>query len=195
VASEPDEIRDQIEATRQELASDVDRLADRTVPSRVVHRRWEGVKDNVRDVKEKVMGTGDSVQDVAGRAGDRVEGAAQTVADSVRRAPDAVKRQARGNPLAVGVIAFGVGLLVATLIPETEAERQAGAKLAEHRDEVLDKVKETGQELREGLGDSVREAASQVKETAVQAASSTAEQAKESGRATVEETRSAASTA
>jgi uncharacterized protein DUF3618 len=196
MATRPDEIRDEIEATRQELATDMDRLADRTVPSRVVQRRWEGVKDSVRGVSDKVMGAADSVQDTAGRTGDRlgeaVSGAASGVADSVRQAPQAVTRKARGNPVAAGVIAFGVGLLVASLIPETDAERQAGAKIAEHGEGVLDEMKEAGQQLRDELGGSVREAAGQVKETATGAASATAEHAKEAGRSTVDQTRSAA---
>ena len=221
MASRPDEIRDEIEYTRQELADDVDRLADRTVPSRVVHRRWEGVKDKVRGVTDSVMGrdsssyrsynTGDrvadrmadardtvadkaadardTVKDAAARASDRVSDAVQGAGDTVRQAPQAAMRQTRGNPMAAGLIAFGFGALVASLIPETEAERQAGAKLAERSDQVMDVVRQQGQELKE----SAKDAAAQVKETATQAASATAEQAKESGKSTVQQTKEAAS--
>jgi hypothetical protein len=210
VASRPDEIRDEIEYTRQELADDVDRLADRTVPSRVVHRRWEGVKDKVRGVTDSVMGRDSSsyrsygtrdtvadkaadargtVKDAAARTSDRVSDAAQGAVDTVRHAPQAAMRQTQGNPLAAGLIAFGFGALVASLIPETEAERRAGAKLAERSDQVMDVVRQQGQELKE----SAKDAAAQVKETATQAAGATAEQAKESGKSTVEQTKEAAS--
>jgi len=44
MAEEPDQIRDDIELTRTRLAHDVDRLADKTSPTRVAQRRWTGAK-------------------------------------------------------------------------------------------------------------------------------------------------------
>lgn len=215
MGTRPDEIRNEIEQTRENLAYDVDRLADRTVPSRVVGRRWEGVKERARGVTDKVMGARDSaadtasqtggkvqdvtaqatgkVQDAASRAGDRVSETAQSVATTVRQTPDQVVRQTQGNPLAAGVIAFGVGLLAASLLPNTEAEKRAGAAVAERSEGLVDKLKETGQEMAGELSGTAKEAAQQVKETAQQAASNTADHAKESGRTTVQETRQAVS--
>jgi vacuolar-type H+-ATPase subunit H len=200
MGSRPEELRTEIERTREELAYDVDRLADRTVPTRVAGRKWEGAKNRVRSVTDRVMGArdtardkasavGDKAQEAASRAGDKAQEAAHDVADTVRQTPDTVARQTRGNPLAVGLIAFGVGLLTASLLPETEAEKRAGGAVAERSGDLVDKAKETAREMVDELGGTAREAADQVRETAREAAQHTAEQAKESGRTTVEETR------
>jgi ElaB/YqjD/DUF883 family membrane-anchored ribosome-binding protein len=204
MGSRPEELRSEIERTREELTYDVDRLADHTVPSRVVGRKVAGVKARARSVADKVMGARDSVQDTASSAGDRardtaaragekMQDTAHSVAGTVRDTPDAVARQTRGNPLAAGVIAFGVGLLVASLLPETDAEKRAGAMVADRSEDLVDKARETAREMASDLGDTAKDAAGSVKDTAREAASHTAEQAKESGRSTVEQTRHAVS--
>jgi uncharacterized protein YjbJ (UPF0337 family) len=219
MGSRPEELRNEIDRTREELAYDVDRLADRTVPTRVAGRKWEGAKSRVRSVTDKVMGSRDdgpgrgagkvsqagskvqeaasnaagSVQSAASTVGDKAQETAHNVADTVRRTPDTVARQTRGNPLAVGLIAFGVGLLTASLLPETEAEKRAGGAVAERSGDLVDKAKETAREMADELGGTAREAAGQVKETAREAAQQTADQAKESGRTTVDQTRQSVS--
>jgi len=197
MGSRPEELRTEIEQTRAQMAYDVDRLADHTSPTRVARRRWEGVKDRARSVGDRVMGARDSAretaQDAASSAGDKVQETAHNVAGTVRAAPQTVARQARGNPLAAGVIAFGVGLLAASLLPETEAEKRAGSAVAEHSGDLVDKAKETARDLASDLGDEARDAAQSVKETARDAAGNTAQQAKESGRSTVEQTRQSVS--
>jgi uncharacterized protein YjbJ (UPF0337 family) len=208
MGSRPEELRTEIERTREELAYDVDRLADRTVPTRVAGRKWEGAKSRVRSVTDRVMGARDSVQagaqDKAARAGSKVQDAASTagskvqdaghsVADTVRETPDTVVRTTQGNPLAIGLIAFGIGLLTASVLPETEAEKRAGGAVAERSGDLVDKAKETAREMADDLGGTAREAAQQVKETARDAAQETAAQAKESGRTTVDQTRQSVS--
>lgn len=219
MGSRPEELRTEIEQTREELAYDVDRLADRTVPTRVAGRKWEGAKSRVRSVTDRVMGARDSVasgakdkassagstvkdaastagskvQDAASTAGSKVQDAASTAADTVKQTPDMVVRQTQGNPLAVGLIAFGIGLLTASLLPETEAEKRAGGAVAERSGDLVEKAKETAREVADELGGTAREAADQVKQTAREAAQTTADQAKESGRTTVDQTRQSVS--
>ena len=53
-------------------------------------------------------------EEVAGRA----KGATST-------APARVRSQAGSNPLVLGVLAFGAGVLAATFLPETEREKEA----------------------------------------------------------------------
>lgn len=211
-STDPDDIRREIEATRAELAQDVDRLADRTSPTRVARRGIDKIGDKVSSIKETVMGasssTGGSVKATAQRTGDRVQatasdaadslkgaassatdsvrGAASSATDTLRQSPEMVKARTRGNPLAVGLIAFGAGLLVATLLPETDAERQAGRKLAdrggdlvdEYREPVMDAVNQVKQDATE----SAKQSAAEVKDTAQQAAQTTAQSAKESAQ-------------
>jgi hypothetical protein len=182
MATESDRIRADIEATRYDLASDVDRLADRTNPKRIARRRWNGMKDSVRSVKDKVMGVSES-------AYSSVSDAASDVGDTVREAPQRLARTAQGNPLAVGVIAFGGGMLAAALIPETEAERRLGHEIVDRSEQVMEPLREAGREIGSDLGQSVREATEQVKATAKEAASHTVDQAKEAGRSTATEIR------
>jgi hypothetical protein len=222
-STDPDEIRREIEATRAELARDVDQLADRTSPKRVAQRKLGKIGDRVNSIKETVMGSSssagssvkgtaqeasgrvqekasdaaDTVKGAASSAADSVKGAASSAADSVRQSPDLVKAKTRGNPLAVGLIAFGAGLLVATLLPETDAERQAGQKLADSGSDLVDRYKEpvmdAVNQVKQDATDSAKESVAEVKDTAQQAAQTTAQTAKESAQDAKETVQSTAS--
>jgi ElaB/YqjD/DUF883 family membrane-anchored ribosome-binding protein len=207
VAEEPDRIRNEIEYTRAELAHNVDRLADKTSPGRVARRRWSAMKEKVmgspRHAADATSGTADAarsavatVQDTASRAGERAGTAAQEVTDTVRAAPEMVARQTQGNPIAAGVIAFGVGLLAASLIPTTDVERRAGEQLRDNAGDLTDRVREplreSATQLKEDMSGTVREAADRVKETARDAATTTKEEAKSSAQYTADETKRAA---
>jgi uncharacterized protein YjbJ (UPF0337 family) len=195
--SDPDAIRREIERTRAELAGDVDRLADRTSPKRVARRNWERLGRRFGGMKESLMGTprsaAGSLRDTGGsaagsmqQAAGSVKDAAGSAADAVRDAPHKVARQTRGNPLAVGLVAFGAGLVAASLIPPTEAERQAGERLADQTDGLMEKVKQPLREVKQDMTDSARESAQQMKETARDAAQSTAASTKETARDTAD---------
>jgi ElaB/YqjD/DUF883 family membrane-anchored ribosome-binding protein len=207
VAEEPDRIRNEIEYTRAELANNVDRLADKTSPGRVARRRWSAMKERVmgspRHAANATSGTADAarstvstVQDTASRAGERASAAAQEVTDTVREAPEMVARQTQGNPIAAGVIAFGVGLLVASLIPTTDVERRAGEQLRDNAGDLTDRVREplreSATQLKEDVSGTVREATDRVKETARDAATTTKEEARSSAQYATDETRQAA---
>lgn len=185
-SSDPDRVRREIEETRAELAYDVNRLADRTSPARVARRNWDRLGSRVSSIKETVMGAprsgGHAAADKARHAGQKVQDATQSAAETVREAPDMVARQTRGNPLAVGLIAFGAGLLAATLLPETDAERRAGQQLAEHADALVEPVRESAGQIKEEVAGSARQSATEVKEAARDAAQSTAQSAKESAQ-------------
>jgi uncharacterized protein YjbJ (UPF0337 family) len=210
MAEEPDQLRQDIENTRAALTRDVDLLAEKTSPRKAAQRRWTAVK-------EKVMGTSDSaryttgnaagtvqdkassamstVQDKASSAVDTVQDKASNVADTVRSAPQAVTQQTQGNPLAAGIIAFGVGMLAATLIPVTDAERRAGQQIRENSGELTDRVKDVASEMKDDVSGSVQQAATQVKETARDAAQTTKQQAQVSAQDAKEQTRQAAQNA
>lgn len=208
---EPDRIRGEIEATRTELARDVNALADRTVPTRVARRRWTATKQRMRGFSDRVMGTpagrynGDrghraSTAADAGRhaveqVGDQAKEVAGDVADTVRRGPQLVGQQTQGNPVAAGLIAFGVGLLGASLIPVSDVERRAGQRLTDHGGELIEPVRrplaESARQLKDDLTGSVTDAAQQVKQRAAEGAQATAEQTRSSTQATVDDTRDA----
>ncbi|GIJ49269.1 hypothetical protein Val02_61550 [Virgisporangium aliadipatigenens] len=196
MAAEPDRLRQDIENTRASLTRDVDLLAEKTSPRKATQRRWNAVKERVMgsaDQARHAAGSATStVADTASRVGDAAGEKAHEAADAVRSAPRAVAEQTQGNPIAVGIIAFGVGLLAATLIPATDAERRAGQQLKEHGGDLADRVKDVATEVKDDLSDDVRQAVGQVKETARDAARTTGEQARSSSQEATERTRQAA---
>jgi len=200
VAEEPDRLRQDIETTRAALTRDVDRLAEKTSPKQVVRRRWTTVKERVMGSTGQArdtVGHGTSaavgtVHEKASQLGDAAGNTAHEAAEAVRGAPQAVAGQTRGNPLAAGVIAFGVGLLAATLLPVTDAERRAGQELKEHSDQLTDRVKDVAGELRDDVGGTVQEAAGRLKESAQDAARGTGEQVRSSAQDVRDQTAQAA---
>ena len=175
MVEEPDRLRQDIESTRATLTRDVDRLAEKTSPTRVAQRRWTAVK-------EKVMGTSGDARHAAGEAAQNVGDSVRAAGDSVRAAPQAVARQAQGNPLAAGVIAFGVGMLAATLFPVTDAERRAGRQIKDNAGDLTDRAKDIAQEVKDDVSGSVQRAAGEVKATARDAADTTRQQATPNAR-------------
>jgi hypothetical protein len=206
--SDPDVIRRQIEDTRRELSYDVDALNEKVNPARVVDRRVTAAKGRMTNLKEKVMGSAHettsqaqslasnaagSVQGAASSAAGSVQGAASSAADSVssaastavgavQQAPDTVIRQAQGNPLAAGLIAFGVGWLVSSLLPASEKEKQlaqqAESAVKEHKDTLLEPAKQAAQEIGDQLKPAAQEAVDSVKTTAQDAATTVTEEGK-----------------
>jgi Protein of unknown function (DUF3618) len=196
-SSDPDVIRRQIEDTRRELSYDVDALNEKVNPARVVDRRVSAAKGRMTNLKEKVMGSAHdttssargtasnaagSVQSAASSAADTVQGAAASAAEAVQQAPDTIVRQTQGNPLAAGLIAFGVGWLVSSLMPASEKEKelaqQAESAVREHKDALLEPAKQAAQEIGDQLKPAAEEAVESVKATAQDAATTVAEEGK-----------------
>jgi hypothetical protein len=176
--SDPEVIRRQIEDTRRELSYDVDALNEKVNPARVVDRRVTAAKGRVSNLKEKVMGsaqdTTSSAQGMASDAAGSVQDAASSAVGAVQQAPDAVVRQTQGNPLAAGLIAFGVGWLVSSLLPASEKEKQlaqqAESAVREHKDALLEPAKQAAQEIGDQLKPAAQDAMESVKATAQDAA-------------------------
>src|SRR6195952_1849314 len=123
-SSDPEVIRRQIEDTRRELSYDVDALNEKVNPARVVDRRVTAAKGRLTSVKERDMGSAHDttssahgmaenatvpVQGAASSAVGSVQDAASTAAGAVQQAPQQIVSQTQGNPMAAGLIAFGVG--------------------------------------------------------------------------------------
>jgi hypothetical protein len=187
--SDPEVIRRQIEDTRRELSYDVDALNEKVNPARVVDRRVSAAKGRITNLKEKVMGSAQdttssaqgmasdaagTVQNAAAGAAGTVQDAASSAVDAVQQAPQMMKQQAQGNPLAAGLIAFGVGWLVSSLLPASEKEKQlaqqAESAVREHKDALLEPAKQAAQEIGEQLKPAAQEAVESVKSTAQDAA-------------------------
>jgi hypothetical protein len=173
MSENPDVIRADIEATRARLGTNVDAVADKVTPSHIVQRQTDRVKENVKDavfgVKEKVMGaadhTADNVHSAAGSAGAHLSDAGSAIGD----APTQVRTKTQGNPLAAGLIAFGAGLLVSSLIPASQKEREGADALKTAAEPLTTELTDAAKHVAEGLKEPAQTAVDNVKATAADA--------------------------
>ncbi len=186
--SNPEEIRRDIERTRSELSSNVDALTEKVSPARVVERRVESARGAITGVKDKVMGSSESngcggdpkmssaasSASAASGAASSVAGAASSVANTASGAPQVARARTQGNPLAAGLMAFGAGWLISSLLPASEPEQQAAVaikdKASEHSDKLTAPLKAAAQEVGENLREPAQQAAESLKTTATEAA-------------------------
>lgn len=160
--SNPDDLRRDIERTRVELGQDVDALADKVTPSKIAERQTRKVRRAMTSVKDRVMGV---ASDVTDSTHDAIEHAGDALAD----APQKVVSGTRGNPIAVGLIAFGVGWLAASLIPASNVERRAADQAKDAAAPILDEVKDVAAETADHLREPARDAVDAVKDRASEA--------------------------
>jgi gas vesicle protein len=196
MTSDPDQIRSSIEQTQQNLSVDVDALTDKVSPPKIVERRVQQTRTAMTSVKDRIMGstsertsslggtvssTASSARDTVASAKDTVASTASSAADVAGSAPDLARQRTRGNPLAAGLIAFGAGWLVASLLPATETEQQAASQVKDLATEkgrpVVQQLSQAGQEAAQELRDSAQQRAQSVKDTATDAASTVRDEA------------------
>ena len=196
MSDNPDAIRQDIEETRARLGTNVDAVADKVTPSNIVHRQTdkvtESVKGAVTGVKEKIMGAADSTTtrvqdkvhsgtshtgDALHSTGESLHGAKDTAAaklsdagTALSQAPDQVKTKTQGNPLAAGLIAFGAGMLVSSLIPASTKEREAAQQLKTAAEPLATQVTDAAKDMVQDLKEPAQEAMDNVKATATDAA-------------------------
>jgi gas vesicle protein len=180
MTNNPDEIRSNIELTRQDLGSDVDALADKVTPSKIAQRQTRRVRSAFNTAKERVMGAASDVKDAS--------------AESVSDVQQAVTAKAQGNPLAVGLIAFGAGWLAASLVPASSKEKEIAASVKDAAQplveevagaarEVADNLRQPAQEAAEAVKASATDSARTVKDEATSAAAAVSDQASEAKHA------------
>jgi gas vesicle protein len=211
MSTDPDQIRSEIDQTQRELSADVDALTEKLSPPRIVERRVQRTREAMTNVKDKIMGStsdpyqtsgpaasgvGDSVSarasaardtaaSAASSARDTAAGAASSAVDTVRSTPDAIRRRTTGNPLAAGLIAFGAGMLLSSLLPASEPEQQVATQ-------VKDFATEQGRPMAQQLGEAGQEAAQELKESAQQRAESVRQTAADAASTVKGEAQSAA---
>jgi hypothetical protein len=179
--SDPDQIRADIERTRGDLSYDVDALSDKVRPSSVAHRQADKVRSRFGDARDRVMG---AVHDAQGSTGSGLSSAG----DAVAGAPQRAKQATQGNPLAVGLIAFGAGWLVSSLIPASRAETDLAGTVKEKAAPLQQKVTEVAKDVGQNLKEPAQQAAQSVRETATDAA----QNVRESGRSAASDVRDSA---
>lgn len=93
------------------------------------------------------------------------------VGDAVTDAPRKATQAAQGNPLAVGLIAFGVGWLASAFIPASDPEKRAATKVKDAAGPALEQVKDVAKDAAQNLKEPAQDAVQSVKQTAADAAS------------------------
>lgn len=187
----PEELREEIERTRQDLSRDVDLINEKVSPGRIVQRRVDKTKGAVGSIRERVMGTASSgtsaISDRASSAQSSVTGAVGAVGG----APDMARRQAEGNPLAAGLVAFGAGMLIASLLPATQAEQNAAVALQEQAGALKEPLKGIANEIKDDLQEPAQAAVASLRDSATEAVQTVQEQGKTSAQTVTSEAKDA----
>jgi gas vesicle protein len=186
VGKSASEVRSDIEDTRREMSDTIDAIADRTSPRRIVDRRRRAMAEGWRSVRERVMGRAESASGTAGDGARHLSESARdtagSVVDTARQVPESVVSQTQGNPVAVGLVAFGAGLLAASLIPPSEPEQRLAGSLRDQTQPLQDELKAAGQQVVEDVKSSAQQGAEQVKQRASDAAGTVQEDVKSSAQ-------------
>lgn len=174
MGQEPSQIRQEIEATREEMGETVDALAYKTdVKTRVK----ESVTDKRDRFVDQVKGTGHKVEKAA-PDGEQLKGGA-------RRAVGVAEE----NPIGLALAGLAGGFLVGMLLPSTRVEDERVGPLADRLKETaaetgaeaLDRGKEVATQVVDQAAESAKEAGHEVMDTAKEAGRDQAEEMKGSG--------------
>ena len=171
-----EDLRHDLEEQRDSLGRDLVAIGDRVSPGRMVERRRLAVRQSFGRARDAVMGAkdtaADTTQHAASSAQSAVGSAASAVGDAVTSAPQAIQSQTQGNPLAAGLIAFGVGALAGSLLPTTRREEQAVAQVQPALESAASELAEGAQSVVASAKDQAAKGAEHLKEAATDAAES-----------------------
>jgi len=191
-----EELRQEIDQQRTDLTRDFEMVGDKVSPSRMVERRTEAAKGKFRSMRDAVMG---SAEDMTGSASARMgsmresaSGMAGQVSQTASHTEDQIVSGTRGNPMAAGLVAFGFGLLVASVIPESRRERQLTRQVQPQLEQAAHAAVEAGHGVAETITPMVQEAGTQVGQVAKEAAEDLGQAVKERAGDTVEATKDVA---
>lgn len=166
VASASDSVKEGVSNLKEKIMGSDDRYDDRR--DRGAEASYAAgylqAKSNVGRAGEPSMG--DRAQDARQAMGQYAGDARQQVADAPRK----VRRGTQGNPLAAGLIAFGLGALIGGLAPASRQERRAVAELKDRAEPMMEQAKEqaqnVAQEVKENLAEPAQQAVQNVKDSA-----------------------------
>jgi ElaB/YqjD/DUF883 family membrane-anchored ribosome-binding protein len=168
---DPDLLRREIETTRTDMGRTLEEIEDRVSPTRIKERQTERVRSRWEGIRSSVMGSADDLRDHGTDVAHEAQGRLDDAQQAVQQTPERIEDATRGNPLAAGLIAFGLGALAGSLFPASPPERRAAAGLQEQFEEPLKQsLKESGDEVKGELQQHAEAAVEETKQTAQQAA-------------------------
>lgn len=158
MGQDPEQLRADIAQTRQDLDADLDLLGEKVSPDKVIERRVEATKGRFTDARTKVMGPSGVPSD-------------QGMTSTIKNSPEAARSTAAGQPFAAGLIAFGAGWLLSSLLPASQAEIRAADKVRDNVEgPVKEQLKASAHEIKDNVQPAAQQAAESVKESATDAA-------------------------
>jgi hypothetical protein len=156
-------LRQDIEETRSAMSGTLEAIGDRVSPGRILERRRNRMTGWVRDATNKVMGTADGVTTGIGDGAHQIRSAPSTAVDGIASGT-------RGTPIVAGSIAFGVGVLIGSIVPPSRAEQRLGEQARSATEPLKAELQEAGREMVDHLREPVQNAVDTVKETAQESA-------------------------
>jgi hypothetical protein len=182
VGEESEELRADIEQRRESMSETIDAIGDRVVPGRIIERRRAAARDWASGMRQRIMGPAHAAQERTGSVTTRMGEGMSHAKEQIGDAPAQVQRATAGSPLIAGAVAFGIGALVAAVLPATESERRALETVQPQVDAATNAVKDVGQQAIATAKSAAQDAAQDVKASATDHAHEVADQAKEAGK-------------
>jgi ElaB/YqjD/DUF883 family membrane-anchored ribosome-binding protein len=177
--------RSEIDRTRADMGRTLERIEDRVSPTRIKERQTDRLRSRWSRTKDRVMGSDPESASVRDHMGD----ASGRVSDTVQEAPERLEHATRGNPIAAGLIAAGLGALAGSLLPTSEPERELGGKLRDELEEpVRSELQHAGEEVRDDLRQDAQHSAEAIRSTAQGSVERTRSDAERSARRVKSET-------
>ncbi len=160
-------------------------------PGGSTHQAFAHLTDTASNVGDTASSAASNIADTAsGAASSALDTAssaidtASSAIDAAKQAPDIARDQARGNPIAAGVVPFGVGWLVSSLVPAGNREKQLRGELADQAADLtqpaVDAARQAAGEFRQGMAEPAGQAVDAVKATAADAGQSVGDRARSS---------------
>lgn len=199
-----DELRREAAMERDRMGDTLEAIGDRLSPERMVERRraavgrtWYRVRTSVMGspdyeepatarMREQARGTAQSAMDTAKEgaqtAADTAKQAAQGVQRGIQQTPETIKEQAAGNPIAAGLVAFGTGMLLASLLPKSQTEERVAQQARPELEGAMEQLKSAGQDVAGQAKEHAQDAAEELRSHGTDAASNVAEQTRDSSR-------------
>lgn len=185
-----DELRRDIEARRDDIGRDLYAIGDRVSPGRVAERTRNRASRRMASWKDRVMGSAD-------QAASHIDATGASVTDRLdglrpSELSDRVEHRVEGSPLGMGLVAFGFGFVLGSLVPGTSSERRAAEAIEPQLQQTAREAASTAREAADHLAPQAQEELDAVRDDAAHAAAEVSERGRDEARAAVDEVRGAA---
>jgi hypothetical protein len=161
VGQTAEELEVDLAHTREHMSETLDAIGNRMSPNEVAKRSTQRIGQWIRALSENVMGSAADADE---------HGVGRSEPGQMGQNPPSGASQPQGSPLAAGLVAFGIGVLVGSLPPPSKAEQQAMSALSEKAAPAIEAAKQAASDVAQGVGESARQAADTVGQAAIDTA-------------------------